>query len=592
MNDKPPIKVEPWFLLECNNMQRPHACKEIPPEASTSSDHRQPLWSQILCFRGLPLLLVLTSGIPTLNAQKNPPSNNQATMSQLQQAIAIAEHGDESRALALTRDLLARHPNFEPALKFQGALLEDLGNGSEATASFQAALKLAPADPELLFKVGLSQLQTGHNTEAINLLTRALKYTPRDRDTLYYLAQAYHLNGDNDLALKTIQQSLKVDPNNASVWQKYGELLCSSGDNQAATQWLLKAQQSDPTLDRIDFDLGVASYRGMDLDRALEYSSQAAQRKPNDLTVQALLAAVYVKLGKWQDAAPIFQSILQVKSDDVPSLLGLGQCELELKNYQQGADLLEQLLRQDPTQILAHFYLSKAYAGLGRTADAKYEAELHRTMLEQASSSGPQGDAAQQDRVWDQARLLLLANKESAALQLFRDQSKGPFATPAGSYVLAGTLYSSMDRPNDSERCLHKALELDPTVRGAHTSLGILALQQDDLDKAENEFKAELAIHPNDQSALAELGEIRYRQARWADAANLLSKSKTMVPSLLFILCDSYFHLGDVKNANLTAELLVTYSKDQPEAVQGVIDLLNRNQQQDLARKLQERQRS
>jgi tetratricopeptide (TPR) repeat protein len=573
-------------------MRRPHSGKEIPAEAASPSNRRQLIWSQIVCLQGLALLLGLTSGISTLNAQKTSPSNNPALMSQLHQAIAIAEHGDENRALALTRDLLAQHPNFEPALKFQGALLEDLGNGSEAIASFQAALKLAPTDPELLFKIGLYQLQTGHNAEAINLLARALKYSPRDRDTLYYLAQAYHLNGDNDVALKAIQECLKVDSNNASVWQKYGELLCSSGDNQAAMQWLHKAQQSDPTLDRIDFDLAVASFRSMDLDQALQYSTQAAQRKPNNLTVQALLAAVYVKLGKWQDAEPIFRSILQVKSNDVPSMLGLGQCELELKNYQQAANLLEQLLRQDPTQILAHFYLSRAYAGLGRTADAKYEADLHRTMLEQASSAGPQGDAAQENKVWDEARQLLLDNKESAALQLFRDQSKGPFATPAGSYVLVGTLYSAMDRPNDAERCLHKALELDPTVRGAHTSLGIMALQQNNLDKAENEFKAELAIHPNDQSALAELGEIRYHQARWADAANLLSKSKTMVPSLLFILCDSYFHLGDVKNANLTAELLVTYSKDQPKAVQGVIDLLNRNQQQDLAQKLLHQQPS
>ena len=573
-------------------MRRPQSCKEVSPKSPYPSDRCQLIRSQIVYLPGLALLLGLTSGIPTLNAQKTPPPNNPALMSQLHQAIAIAEHGDENRALALTQELLAQHPNFEPALKFQGALQEDLGNGSDASASFQAALKLAPTDPELLFKVGLYQLQTGHNAEAINLLARALKYSPRDRDTLYYLSQAYHLNGDNDLALKTIQQCLKVDPNNASVWQKYGELLCSSGDNQAAMQWLLKAQHSDPTLDRIDFDLGVASFRSMDLDQALQYSTQAAQRKPNDLTVQALLATVYVKLGKWQDAAPIFQSILQVKSDDVPSLLGLGQCELELKNYQQAANLLEQLLRQDPTQILAHFYLSRAYAGLGRTADAKYEAELHRTMLEQASSSGPQGDASQENKVWEQARQLLLDNKESAALQLFRDQSKGPFATPAGSYVLTGTLYSSMDRPNDAERCLHKALELDPTARGAHTSLGLLALQQNNLDKAENEFKAELAIHPNDPSALAELGEIRYHQARWADAANLLSQSKTTVPSLLFILCDSYFHLGNVKAANLTAELLVTYSKNQPEAVQGVIDLLNRNQQQELAQKLLHQQPS
>ena len=541
-------------------------------------------------------LLVLSLGfvcsLAAINAQRTSPAHNPTLTSQLHQAIVIAERGDEERALALTRELLHQHQSFEPALKFQGALLEDLGHGPEAAASYEAALKLAPSDPELLLKVGIYRLETGHHAAAIGLFVRGLKYAPRDRDTLYYLAQAYHLNGDNELALKTIQECLKVDPGNASVWQKYGELLCSSGDNQAALHWLLKAQQSDPTLDRINFDLGVANYRSMDLDHALTYSTKAAQRRPNDLTAQALLAAVDVKLGKWQDAEPIFRAILVVKSEDAPSLLGLGQCELELQNYQQAADVLEQLLQNDPTQILAHFYLSRAYAALGRTADAQYEADLHRTMLEEVSSSVVQADTDQEKIIWNQARQLLVEDKESQALQLFRDQSKGPFATPAGSYVLVGTLYLFMDRPKDSERCLNKALAVAPKVSGAHTSLGMLALQQDDLAKAESEFKAELANHPNDQSALAEFGEVRYRQRRWSEAADLLSKSKTMVPSLLYMLCDSYFHLGKVKEADLTAELSVVYSKNQPAVVQGIIDLLNRNQQKDLADKLQRQQPS
>ena len=536
-------------------------------------------------------LLVLSLGfvcsLAAINAQRTSPAHNPTLTSQLHQAIVIAERGDEERALALTRELLDQHQSFEPALKFQGALLEDLGHGPEAAASYEAALKLAPSDPELLLKVGIYRLETGHHAAAIGLFVRGLKYAPRDRDTLYYLAQAYHLNGDNELALKTIQECLKVDPGNASVWQKYGELLCSSGDNQAALHWLLKAQQSDPTLDRINFDLGVANYRSMDLDHALTYSTKAAQRRPNDLTAQALLAAVDVKLGKWQDAEPIFRAILEVKSEDAPSLLGLGQCELELKNYQQAADVLEQLLQNDPTQILAHFYLSRAYTALGRMADAQYEADLHRTMLEEVSSSAVQADTDQEKIIWNQARQLLVEGKESQALQLFRDQSKGPFATPAGSYVLVGTLYLFMDQPKDAERCLEKALAMAPKVSGAHTSLGMLALQQDDLDTAESEFKAELADHPNDQAALSELGEVRYRQKRWSDAADLLSKSKTMVPSLLYMLCDSYFHLGKVKEADLTAELLVAYAKNQPEVVHAATDLLNRNQQQDVAERLQ-----
>lgn len=508
-------------------------------------------------------------------------------MAQLHEAIRTAEHGDEGSALALTQELLDQHPRFEPALKFQGALLEDLGRAPEAAASFQAALKLAPTDPDLLFKVGFYQLEAGHNADAISLLVRALKYEPGDRDTLYYLAQAYHFHGDNTLALKTIQECLKVDPNNAAVWQKYGELLCSSGDNESAIHWLLKAQESDPTLARIDFDLGVANYKNMDLDQALAYSTKAAERNPNDLTVQALLAAIDVKLGKCEDAEPVFRSILQVKSDDVASLLGLGHCELELNHYQQAADLLEQVLKQDPTQVLAHFYLSRAYAALGRTADAQYEADLHRQMLEQLSGTGLQTDTDHEKKIWSQARELLTQNKEDDALKLFRDQPNDPLATPAGAYVSVGMLYIFVNRPSDAERCLQKALTLDPNVRGAHLSLGLLALQQADLDKAEGEFKAELAAHPNDPAAEAELGEVCYHQGKWSEAADLLAKSKTTVPTLLYMLCDADFHLNKVKDADLNAELLVAYAKHQPQIRQATIDLLHRNQQAELAERLQ-----
>jgi tetratricopeptide (TPR) repeat protein len=510
-------------------------------------------------------------------------------MTEFRQAVAVAEHGDENRALALTQQMLQQHRGFEPALKLQGALLEDLGHPQEAAASFEAALKLAPRDPELMLKVAVYQLVAGDRAEALRLLQRRLAIVPHDADTLFYLSQAYHLNGDNEKALKAIQECLKADPQNVTVWQKYGELLCSSGDNQEALEWLLKAQHADPKLDRIEYDLAVASFRNMDLTSALKYSSQAAERRPNDINGLELLAAVEVKLGKWQDAQPVFQAILTARSDDPTALLGLGHSDLELKQYQPAADVLERLLQQDPTQILAHFYLSRAYAALGRTADAEHEAEIHRTMLQQVSAAGVAGDTEKQDAARREAQQLLTAGNEKGAIQLFRERSVGPMATPGTPYVLVGVLYLSMNRPGDAMRCLQEALRVEPAVQGAHTYLGVLALQQGELETAENEFKAELSQNPNGQAATAEMGELRYRQGRWSDAADDLARSHTVAPALLYLLCDSYFRLNKVKEADLTAELLVDYSKNQPDVIKGVVDLLNRNRQTELAQRLAEK---
>jgi len=510
--------------------------------------------------------------------QTSARSGNAELMAQLHEAVSTAQRGDGNRALALAHALVVQHPEFEPAIKFQGALLEDMGHGVEAAASYQQALKLDPTDPELMYKVGVYQLVAGNKDEAISLFVHRLKLVPQDGDTLYYLAQAYHLKGDNDLALKTIKECVRVDPNNAAVWQKYGELLCSSGDNDAALKWLLKAQ--------LDFDLGVASYKNMDLENAAHYATKAAESRPDDLNVLALLAVVEVKLARWQEAKPVFASILAVKSDDVPSLLGLGHCDLELKNYQQAADSLERLLQQDPTQILAHFYLSRAYAGLGRTADAQHEAALHSKMLEQASSVAPEGNSDLEKTTWREARQLLVDGHEAAALKVFEGRSRGLDATPGRLYILVGASYLAMGRTEDAQRVLEQALTVEPAVHDAHTYLGMVALQQADLDRAEREFKVELAADPNDRIAIAEIGEVRYRQGRWADAVDQLSRSRTMVPSLLYMLCDSYFQMGNVKDADLTAELLFDYAKGDLQVKQGVIDLLNRHQQTELAQRL------
>jgi Tfp pilus assembly protein PilF len=136
------------------------------------------------------------------------------------------------------------------------------------------------------------------------------------------------------------------------------------------------------------------------------------------------------------------------------------------------------------------------------------------------------------------------------------------------------------------QRCLRHALELQPTVRGAHTYEGILAMKQGDLNAAENEFKAELTNDPSYQTAIAEIGEVRYHQGRYSDAAEQLAKSRTMTPELLYMLCDSYFRTGKVTDADLTAETVAAYGRNNAELMTGLLDLLRRNGQTELAQRL------
>jgi len=507
-------------------------------------------------------------------------------MQQLHQALSLGQHGDQQGAMNLVLRLLEQHPDFEPAIKLKGVLLEETGRTSEAAAAYEEALKLAPNDPDVLLEVGKYKLTAGQKEEAIKLLEHCIRILPGDGDAQYYLAQAYHLNGQDDLALHAIRLSLKAEPDNPPVWQKYGELLCVTEDCEAGLKWLLKAQRADATLPRIDYDIALTNSKLMDLAGAAQYAARAVESQPNDVPALQLLASVDTKLAKWQEAKQAFERLLTFKANDVDSLFGLGECELQLKNYPAAVDKLQLVLELAPTRLLAHYYLSRAFAGMGRTADAEHEAALHQLMMEQMTFVRSVESEGSESPIKAQAYQLLAEHHEEDALQLYRKRFKGTAATLADAYVFVGKLYLIMGNREGGLRCLHHALEIQPTVRGAHTYQGILALKEGDLAGAENEFKAELANDPSYQTAIAEIGEVRYHQGRYSEAAEELAKSRTMTPELLYMLCDSYFHVGKVSDADLTAETVAAYGRSNSQLMKDLVDLLLRNGQTELAQRL------
>jgi len=509
-----------------------------------------------------------------------------AQMQKLHQALNFAKHGNVQGAMSLVHELLEQNPKFVPAIKLKGMLLEESGQSTEAAAAYEEGLQLAPNDSDLLLKVGVSKLASHEFEAAIKLLEHCTRLLPGDGDAQYYLAQAYHLDGKDSLALAAIRVSLKAEPDNPSVVQKYGELLSSSGNYQDGLRWLLKAQKADASLPHLDYEIGLADYKLMDLDGAALSLTKGVAAHPDDVNALELLASTQVKLAHWPEAKAAYARLVADKPQDVNDLLGLGHCLVETQEYQAAIDTLNSTLRLDPTRLLAHFYLAWAYAGLGKAEQAQHEAALHQLMMDKGSFVRAEENEQHEDAIKPQARQMLREAHEESALKLYREHFKDASATDADAYVFIGKLYLFMGKTEDGLRCLHRALAINSAVRGAHTYEGILELKQGEFDKAQASFKAELAGDPNYQIAIAEMGEVRYRQSRWQEAADLLVKSRTMTPELLYMLSDAYFHLGKTTDAGLNAEVAAAYGWNNPELFNDLIDLLKRNGQNELASRL------
>lgn len=507
-------------------------------------------------------------------------------MQQLRQAISLAEHNDPQGSLAIVDQVLAQNPRFVPALKLKASLLEYAGRTAEAAALDEEALQYAPNDPDLLLKSGMYQLAVGNRDKAISLLEHCVRIAPNNGDAQYYLAQAYYLNGRTDLALSAIRESAALEPRNGDILQKCGEYFLSAGKYPEALDWLTRAQKADATLPGIDYDLGAVSYKLMDLATAEKSLTRAVQAKPNDFNALRLLATVQIHLGEWDEARAMLRRALDIQPGDANVLLGLGHCEVELKEYQAAIDTLRLVLHADPTQFQAHFYLSLAYSALGQTAEAQHQAVLHQLMMQPFTFMPFEAQQVEENAIVPEALALLKQHKEDQAIEVYRRHVSGTDLTVGDAWVFVGKLYLFLGDRTNGVRCLHQALAIDPHVRGAYTYQGILALHDGDLGTAEADFQAELTRDPNYQEAIAEMGEVRYRQGRWSDAARLLTQSKTMSPQLLYMLCDSDFHLQDIRNADLTAEVTEAWGRDNAALMQNLLALLRNNGQTQLAERL------
>jgi tetratricopeptide (TPR) repeat protein len=530
----------------------------------------------------------MVCGAYGINAQPKGPEADQQKAEQLKRAVALAQHGGANQAMTIVERLLAEDEQYGPAIKLKGMLLEEGGREEEAAAAYEQALRLAPNDPDLLLKVGVYKLQVRQWANAIELLEHGARLMPKDGDMQFYLAQAYHLNGQDDRALRAIRASSILEPDNAAVQQKYGELSCSSGDYAGGLTRLIRARRIDAQLPGIDYDIGWAQYNLMDLAHAVDSARLAIDKQPNDENAWRLLALAEVKLQQWQQAKEAFEKVLEFRPGDAELLQWLGQCDLELKNYPGAERSLNAALRADPTLLLAHFYLARVYAAMGRQADSQRETSLHRMMMERLTFVRSLESEQRENAIRAPARELLSQHKEQAALKLYADHFKGTSATSADGYVFVGKLYLFMGDPENGLRCLRHALELQPAVRGAHTNIGLLALKNGELAKAESEFKAELANDPNAQTSMAELGEVWYHQGKWAEAAEQIEKSHTMTPELLYLMSDAYFRMGKVQEANLAAELVAAYGRQNALLMNELMQCLRQHGQTETMQRLSE----
>jgi tetratricopeptide (TPR) repeat protein len=197
---------------------------------------------------------------------------------------------------------------------------------------------LADADPNnrtVAFLLGSALIGDGQLNRGQLLIDKVF----RDEDS----AQAHLLLGsillladDGHGAIREFERAIKLDPKLPTLHAWYGRALMRMGDSPRAKD----AFRVELSANQNDFDAnlftGVLLRQDRDFDEAFRYLSRAIRLRPRDQYGRYHLAAVYVSMGKSNDALPLLEGVAKEFPDFSEARVLLASVYYRLKRKEDG----------------------------------------------------------------------------------------------------------------------------------------------------------------------------------------------------------------------------------------------------------------
>jgi len=244
----------------------------------------------------------------------------------------------------------------------------------------------------------------------------------------------------------------------------------------------------------------------------------------NDLaTSEAVRKEYLAALGHYQEA--------ERWDPDIPGLAkNLGLSAFRINNYPEAIRGLARAVAEQPTDAPARAMLGVAYFGAEKYADAD-------------NTFSPLGLRGMQDSTvgYAWAASLVHAGELKRAAEVLAEFEKENHAAGDG-LLLVGQLWIDIGDYAHAVDTLHRALQLDASLRKAHYFAGQADIRWEHWPEAADEFQAELKLEPADSEAKYNLGFVYLQQSRVDDAVDLFQQVLSAQPNH----ANAHYQLGKV----------------------------------------------
>jgi tetratricopeptide (TPR) repeat protein len=288
--------------------------------------------------------------------------------------------------ILLASGAVAQRPR-KPAMN--GAALAEAGRCNEAIPILKKEMPLI-ANPGLKRSAGLAgvrcAMEIGRFDDAVDFIRALTRDFPQDAEVLYQAVHVY-----SDLSLRSSQDLLINASSSYQLRLLNAEALETQERwDEAAAEYRAVLAQS-PNLPGIHYRLGrlLLSLPENNLtpatrDDARREFEEELKINPRNAGAEYVLGEMARQAKAWAQASDHFANAARLNPAFADAHIGLGRSLISDSKYQDAIRPLEQAVKLQPENPVAHYHLATAYRRVGRTEEADRESVAFKQMSERA----------------------------------------------------------------------------------------------------------------------------------------------------------------------------------------------------------------
>jgi cytochrome c-type biogenesis protein CcmH/NrfG len=314
----------------------------------------------------IPLLRQIISLDPkNLNAQANL-------------GVLMYFQGDFAGAIPEMRAALQIQPNLSRIRGLLGIAEKRTGDMASAQSDLEQAFPTID-EPKFMKQVGLELIEAdvaaSQFSKALAVTAKLEEAAPQDPQILFV---AYEIA--TQMKDQTLLSMLLVAPESAEMNMMIGGELARQGDHDKAIAKYREAVRLNPHLPGVHFELAEQLRAAADpkLNALAEGEYKAAvQENKFDQRSWSHLGEVIAARGDFKAAQEAYNKALALQPGNAETKTDLAIALISMNQQKDAVPLLESAIKDDPTNIVAHYRLSGLYRRSGRLADAKHEMDQY-----------------------------------------------------------------------------------------------------------------------------------------------------------------------------------------------------------------------